>query len=178
MPGWRARRRVVPYRWRGRSGALKVILKKAIKGLGEARTVVEVADGYARHFLFPRGLAEEATPEALARLRREAEKARVQAELELARAREAAGAVRGRRIVVRAPAGERGRLFGAVTPSQVAAALREQLGVEVDKRQVEMPSPVKTLGEHQLALRFPPEVGPVRFTLAVLPEEGSGGSGA
>lgn len=157
---------------------MKVILKKAVKGLGEARAVVEVADGYARHYLFPRGLAEEATPEALARLKREAELARAQAEAELARARMAAEAVRGRRLTVRVPAGEKGRLFGAVTSSQVAEVIRSQLGVEVDRKQVEMPSPVKTLGEHEILLRFPREVGVVRFTLVVLPEEGSSGSGS
>ncbi len=157
---------------------MKVILKKAVKGLGEARAVVEVADGYARHYLFPRGLAEEATPAALARLREEEEKARAQAARELARARAAAEAVRGRRVTVRLPAGEKGRLFGSVTPAQVAEAISRQLGVEVDRRQVEIASPLKALGEYELSLRLPRGVGAVRFTLVVLPEEGSGGSGS
>jgi large subunit ribosomal protein L9 len=122
---------------------MKVILLQRVKGLGEPGALVEVAAGHARNFLFPRGLAEEATAANLARR---------EAQLQAARNR-----LTGSQIVIRAKAGESGRLFGSVTPTDVAEAVKSQLGVQIDRRRLEMAEPLKTLGTHTVTVRLHPD---------------------
>ncbi|MBX6351326.1 MAG: 50S ribosomal protein L9 [Clostridia bacterium] len=137
---------------------MKVILLSEVKGLGGPGKVAEVADGYARNYLIPRGLATPATEAALrekeasdrrrtARERREREEAR-------------ALALRLRDLVLRVPAraGEGGRLFGSVTAQDVARHLAQAAGVEVDRRRIELPGPIKTVGRHVVRVRLHPEV--------------------
>jgi large subunit ribosomal protein L9 len=147
---------------------VKVILLERVKGLGEAGDVVDVAPGHARNYLVPRGLAEEATEANLARLQaRLAQRAR-QAQRELEAARAAAGQLAEREIVVRAKAGESGRLFGSVTAADIAEAIRSQCGVAVDRRRIGLDEPIKALGSRPVTVRLHPEVS-VQVTVRVDP---------
>lgn len=133
---------------------MKVILVKDVPSLGKAGSVVEVREGYARNYLLPRGLAREATEGQLRALEQE----RAARDRKLARERERAAhmaeALRSRPVRIRAKAGAAGRLFGAVTAQQVAEALR-QMGFQVDRRQVELPEPIKAVGTYRVGVRLP-----------------------
>ena len=137
---------------------MKLILKQDVENLGDAGQIVEVADGYGNNFLVPRGLAMRATrgavadAEAISRARRK-RAAQSRAEAEAQRT-----ALQARSVIVPAKAGEDGTLYGSVGNTAVAKALREQLGVTVDKRRIPMPRPLKELGEHEVAVRVHPEV--------------------
>ena len=147
---------------------MKVILRERVKGLGDAGAIVEVAAGHARNYLFPRGLADEATAENLAKRSAAMERAAKAASRELATARSAAGTLTDKAVTVRAKAGESGRLFGSVTAADVADAISRQFGIHVDRRRVEMAEPFKSLGQHSVLLRLHTDVE-VSITVHVEP---------
>ncbi|MGE5481461.1 MAG: 50S ribosomal protein L9 [Bacteroidota bacterium] len=134
---------------------MQVILTQDVKGLGARGDTVKVADGYARNYLIPRGLAIEATKGNLKQLEaHQAEKARQLSRKE----KEAEELVRQlEAVTVRIPAraGEGGRLFGSVTAGDVAEAL-QKLGIKADKRQIELENPIKQLGSYTAAVRVLP----------------------
>jgi large subunit ribosomal protein L9 len=137
---------------------MRVILRETIKGLGERDAVVTVADGYARNYLLPRGLAVEATAAGLKEVEQSRARARARAERALQEAEAARAKVDGRTVVLTARAGESGRLFGSVTAQDVALALAGQLGVRVDRRRVVLPDAIKSLGIYTAELRLHPQV--------------------
>lgn len=143
---------------------MRVILRKAVKGLGDAGAVVEVNDGYGRNFLLPKGLAIEATAGNLAALRQQEEKAAQSAARTCQAARELAVRVDGRTVKVHVRAGQGGRVFGSITAQDVADAVQAQLGATVDKRRIELGEPIKSTGAYQVLLRLHPQV---TATLAV-----------
>ena len=126
----------------------KIILTHEVSGLGAAGDIVEVKDGYARNYLLPRRLATpwsagaEKSIEAL----RKARRARALASVEEAQA--ARDALQSAPVVVSAKAGESGRLFGAVTTADIAAAIGDR--AKVDKRRIQIAQPIKALGEYQV----------------------------
>lgn len=146
---------------------MKVILKESVKGLGRAGAVVEVSDGYGRNYLIPRGLAVEASPANLAKLRQQQEREEAAQQRALKEATEAAARLDGAEITVTARAGEGGRLFGSVTAQDVAEAIARQRGVRVDRRRIELPEAIKALGVYQAALRLHPQVT-ARITIHVI----------
>jgi large subunit ribosomal protein L9 len=137
---------------------MKIILNKPVESLGEPGQVVQVADGYARNYLIPRGLAAPATKGAL----RHAERVKAGHEQRVRRERAEAEATAGRlaktpvRIAVQA--GEEGRLFGQVTPHQIADAIGQQLGERIDHRRIHLAEPIRSVGVHEVAVRLHPEV--------------------
>jgi large subunit ribosomal protein L9 len=135
----------------------KLILTHEVTGLGEPGDVVEVKDGYARNFLIPRRLATPWTKGAESQVSqiRKARKAREIATLDDAKA--AAQALQAKPVVVQAKAGESGRLFGAVTTGDIAAAVAEA-GASVDKRKIEIGQPIKSTGDYTVSVRLHPEV--------------------
>ena len=140
------------------AGALKVILVRDVKGLGAANAVVEVSPGHARNLLLPKGLAVEATSTNLARLNAaRAKEARDALRLKDA-ARAAADRLMDARVLVRAKAGDSGRLFGSVTAQDVADAIAASFGIQVDRRRIVLEEPFKTLGDHVVELRLHPDV--------------------
>ncbi|MEG3614094.1 MULTISPECIES: 50S ribosomal protein L9 [Isoptericola] len=136
----------------------KLILTHEVTGLGEPGDVVEVKDGYARNYLVPRSLATPWTKGAESQISaiRKARKAREIATREDAQA--AAESIQSRTYTVEAHAGESGRLFGAVTTADIAAAVKAAGGPSVDKRKIEIGQPIKSLGEHTVSIRLHPEV--------------------
>lgn len=132
---------------------MKVILRQDVKGVGKSGTVAEVAEGYGRNFLLPRGLADEATPGNLVQIgQRKAAQDRRDAKA-LALANEIAARLEGQPVLVRAKSGEGGRLFGAVTNAQVADAIRAAFGIDLDRHKIELAEPIKSTGDHSCLVR-------------------------
>jgi large subunit ribosomal protein L9 len=145
---------------------MKVILLQEVKGLGKADDIVAVHDGYARNFLFKQNLALEATPANLnvVKTRKTAEKARHDRELSQARA--TADQIGGQCFTLPIKCGEGGRLYGALTTMDIAAALIKA-GHKVDKRDISLPTPVKTLGDYEAEIRLHTDVT-ARITIRVV----------
>ena len=132
---------------------MKIVLRADVDHVGHKGDIVEVADGYARNFLVPRGLALRATTG----VQKQADAMRRSRDAQDRRGREAAQAVADQlapTIRIEARAGEGGRLFGSVTSSDIAAAVHAQLGVEVDRRDIALDEPLKELGVAEVAVRL------------------------
>ena len=133
---------------------MKVILMSDVKSLGATGAVLEVADGYARNYLLPRGLAAEASKGSLALLEQQRRaKARRDAEA-VANAQEIAGKLESAQVSVPAKSGGNGRLFGAVTNANVSEAIARELGLEIDRHKIEVPDNIKSLGTYPVEIRL------------------------
>ncbi len=137
---------------------MKLILTQEVSGLGAPGDVVEVASGYGRNYLVPRGLAMRWTRggEKQIELIRRARSARDIRTLD--EAQEVAGRLEKLPVRLQVRAGGAGRLFGSVTPADIAAAVKSAGGPELDKRRIEVGNPIKTVGTHKVAVRLHPEV--------------------
>lgn len=133
---------------------MKVILLADVKNIGRKNDVVEVAEGYARNYLIPRGLAQEATAGNLRRRQQEQASAAQKREREQNEAREAAAKLEQQSIVIQVRAGEGGRLFGSVTAADIAEQVKKQRDIDIDRRRIELPEPLKTLGVHEVTVRL------------------------
>ncbi|HET6635419.1 MAG TPA: 50S ribosomal protein L9 [Streptomyces sp.] len=137
---------------------MKIILTNEVSGLGIAGDVVEVKDGYARNYLVPNGLAirwtkgGEKDVEQIRRGRKIREIATIE------QATEVKDQLEGTKVNLKVRAGNGGRLFGSVTPADIATAIKEAGGPEVDKRRVELRTPIKTLGDHRVSVRLHEDV--------------------
>ena len=137
---------------------MKVILKQDVANLGGAGDIVDVADGYGNNYLMPRNLAMLASRGAVkdaeamrqARVKREAKN--------VGEAEELKAKLEARPVTVTAKSGEDGTLYGSVGNSAVAAAIKEQLGINVDRRRIPMDKPFKHLGTEEIEVRIHPEV--------------------
>lgn len=133
---------------------MRVVLRQDVDTVGKKGDLVEVADGYARNYLVPRGLAIVATKGAV----KQADTMRRAREVREARERDAvevvAGRLRGQTVRVGARAGEGGRLFGSVTATDIADAVQAQLGLDLDRRKLGLPEPIKELGSHEVSLHL------------------------
>ncbi|HET8587150.1 MAG TPA: 50S ribosomal protein L9 [Candidatus Limnocylindria bacterium] len=139
---------------------MKVILKRDVKGLGREGDLKEVKDGYARNFLLPNGAAVLADKGAVANWERHREQ-REERDRAVREAAEATAAqLRDMKLVIPVKAGEKGRLFGAVTNREVADAIGRE-GVEVDRHDVRLREPIKALGEYRVDVRVGPGVDAV-----------------
>lgn len=136
---------------------MKVILLKEVKSLGKPDDIVNVHDGYAHNFLFKYELALEASPVNLNSIKTKKQAGLAKLARELAQARETAALINGQQIILPMKCGEGGRLYGALTTMDVAAAL-EKAGHKVDKRGITIKSPVRTLGDFDVDVRLHAEV--------------------
>lgn len=137
---------------------MKVILLQDVKALGKSGEVVNVSDGHARNFLFPRHMAQEATEGALKQVEQRIKTEKVKAAKLKAEAEELAGKLGEAKITVKAKAGTEGRLYGAVTGKEIADAVKAQTGLAVDKRKFDLSEPIKQLGEFEIHAKVHPEV--------------------
>jgi large subunit ribosomal protein L9 len=137
---------------------MKIILTQQVAGLGAPGDVVEVKNGYARNFLLPRGYANRWTRGAETQIEslRRARDARDVQTVEAAMA--AKSELESHPVTIAAKVGSGGRLFGAVTPAEIADAASAAGGPKIDKRQIEVGSPLKSVGEHQVGVRLHDEV--------------------
>jgi large subunit ribosomal protein L9 len=137
---------------------MKIVLREDVENLGKKGDLVDVADGYARNYLVPRGLALRAT----SGIQKQADAMRRNRAAKDKRDREQAEAVAvrfsGRTVTVTARAGEGGRLFGSITSADIAEAVLAQLGVEIDRRRIALDEPLKELGPVELQVRLHPAV--------------------
>ena len=137
---------------------MKIILKQDVKGKGKKGQMIEVAEGYARNFLLPRGLAALATTDAVNTMRlQEKAKARAEAEAKAA-AMETVEKLKNCQVKIAAKGGDGGRLFGAVTTKEIAAALKEQYGMEVDSKKLVLDEPIKSFGAYQVKAKLGYEI--------------------
>ena len=136
---------------------MKVILKADVKGLGREGDMKEVKDGYARNFLLPTGKAVIADKGAVANWERHREQRDERDRAVRADAQATADRLNELKLEIPVKAGERGRLFGAVTSHQIAAAINRE-GVEIDRHALHMREPIKALGDYKVDIRLMPGV--------------------
>ncbi|MBM6401289.1 50S ribosomal protein L9 [Phycicoccus sonneratiae] len=137
---------------------MKVILTHEVTGLGTAGDVVDVKDGYARNFLFRRSLATAWTKGGQKQVDSIAKGRATREVKSLEEAKSIKGNLEANAVTVTAHAGTGGRLFGAVSTADIAAAVKAAGGPELDRRRIEVPSPIKTTGSHTALVRLHPEV--------------------
>ena len=132
---------------------MKVILKEDVKGLGKKEDLVEVSSGYARNFLFPRGVAVDASADNIniMKTRKFAEKTKK--ERELADAKALADKLEGKIIVIKTKAGENGKLFGSITSKDIADKLESDSKINVDKKKINLPEAIKSLGSTEIEVK-------------------------
>ncbi|TYQ15000.1 UNVERIFIED_CONTAM: large subunit ribosomal protein L9 [Acetivibrio alkalicellulosi] len=149
---------------------MKVILKEDVKGLGKKEELVNVNDGYARNFLFPKGLAVEANAQNMnvMKTRKEAEKSRK--DRELAQAKELVEKLKKIEILFKVKAGENGKLFGSITSKDVCDQLKKKHKIDIDKKKIVISDSIKSLGTYEAEIKlYPTVIG--KLTVKVLPEE-------
>ncbi len=136
---------------------MKVILTRDVPNLGKIGQVKNVADGYARNYLIPQGLAKLATPGALKEIevRQKAEEKRLIKRK--GEAQEIASRLANTSLTFKARTGESDRLYGSITNADIAARIQELTGQEIDKRKIELDEPIRELGTHRVRIRLAPE---------------------
>lgn len=147
---------------------MKVILLQDVKKLGKKGDVINSSDGYARNYLFPRKLAEEATDSNLHILNNKNEKERKQKLAEVEAAQKLASELKGKEITIKAKTGDSGKLFGAITSKDVAELIKAQYKVEVDKKKIVMDT-IKLAGVHEIDVKLYPEVS-TKMKLVIVPQ--------
>ena len=131
-----------------------VILLKDVKGKGQAGDVVKVNDGYARNMLLPRGLAQEATEGNIRNLEKQKAIAAEKRAAEEAKAREDKAKLEEITLEIKSKGGDSGKLFGSITSKDIADVLEAQEGIRIDKKKIEMPSPIKAAGESTVTIKL------------------------
>ena len=133
---------------------MKVILLKDVKGSGKAGDILNVADGYARNMLIPKGLAIEANSKNMAELAGQQASAQHKIDLEIQTAKDTAEKIKGKKVNIKAKAGSNGKLFGSVTAGNIADAINEQLGVKVEKKKIALSSDIKNFGSYNAVIKL------------------------
>jgi large subunit ribosomal protein L9 len=139
--------------------AMEIILREDVQHLGKAGEVVKVKNGYARNYLLPQGLAYSATEANKKRIVYETDRITKQRAVEKSAAETEAARLVGVRLTFVAKVGEEEKLYGSVTASDIQRQLEEQ-GFQVDKRKVDLPEPIRELGEFRVGIKLHPEVRP------------------
>jgi large subunit ribosomal protein L9 len=137
---------------------MEVILLEDVKSLGKKGQIVKINDGYARNFVLPKKLGLEATPKNLNDLKLEkARQAKLEAE-ELAAAKELAGRIEACKVSLSIKTGEGGKTFGAVSSKEIAAAMKEQNGIDIDKKKLKLDESIKSVGTYEVPVKLHKEV--------------------
>jgi large subunit ribosomal protein L9 len=146
---------------------MKIILTSEVTGLGAPGDIVEVKDGYGRNYLLPQGFAIPWTKGGEKQIT-SIKRARSAREIrDLGHANEVRTQLEGLSVSLRARAGSGGRLFGSVTPTEIAEAVKGAGGPDLDRRRIELPGHIKSLGQYQISVRLHPEVT-AKFALSVV----------
>ena len=137
---------------------MQVILKKDVEKIGQRGEIVDVSRGYVRNFLVPRGLAEVATAAKMEEARREIQEAEERDRRMAERAGEVAATLNKSVITIEARTGEDERIFGSITPANIAQAVERARGIRIDRRRVKLDEPIRTLGTHQVPIQVHGEI--------------------
>ena len=137
---------------------MKVILLKDIKGTGKKGEVINVSDGFARNYLFPKGLAKEATDGNLKVLNEQKTSVKIKEEKEFEEAKELGKKMEEITVTLYSKAGDGGRLFGSITSKDIADGLKKKHNVDVDKRKIMLDEGIKTLGARYVEIKIHPKV--------------------
>ena len=140
---------------------MKVILLQDIRGKGKKGQMIEASDGYARNYLLPRKMAVEATADNVNTMKMNDKAKAEQIAREKAKAQETAERLKTLTVIVKAKGGGAGRLFGSVTSDEIARALKEQTGIELDRRKIVQDEPIKNVGSYQLKCKLGHEISGV-----------------
>ena len=132
---------------------MKVILNQDVKGLGKKGELVNTSDGYARNFLFPRKLASEANSQAMTELQNRENSKKHKIAVETQEAKDAAAKIEGKIIKLTAKAGQGGRLFGSVTSKEIAAEMKNQFGIDIDRRKITV-NDIKAFGTYPATVKL------------------------
>lgn len=137
---------------------MKIILLEDVKSQGKKGDIINVSDGYARNMLIPKGLGVEATPKNLNDLKlKKAHEEKVAAE-ELAAAKELGEKIKESSIKMSLKAGEGGKVFGSIAAKEISEAIKSQLGLDIDKKKLQMSGPIKTIGQTEVNIRLHQQV--------------------
>lgn len=137
---------------------MKVILKQDVKSLGKKENLVDVNDGYARNYLFPRGLAVEASSGNINVMNTKKEAEKTKKDRELASAKQLAAKIKEATVVIKTKSGESGKLFGSITSKDISDKLKSDFGFDVDKKKIILPDAIKSLGTIEVEVKLYPEV--------------------
>ena len=138
---------------------MKIILKEAVENLGDSGDVVNVKPGFARNYLIPKGLGYRASETNLRRVEEEQQRAVEGAKRDYLEAKRRASQLENIVLVMRAKAGEEGKLFGSITNADIAEQIQAQgIDFELDRRRVELEEPIKLVGSYQVSVRLHSEV--------------------
>ena len=133
---------------------MKVVLLADVKGSGKKGELVNVSDGYARNFLFPKKLAKEANAQALNELKNAEESKAFKIKQETEAAQASADKINGKSVSILAKAGQGGKLFASVTAKEIAEAIKKQYGVDVDKRKIDTKGDMKAFGTYECEVKL------------------------
>ena len=148
---------------------MKVILLQDVKKMGKKGDVIEASDGYARNYLFPRKLAEEATANALHVVNAKKENERKKKLAELEAAQKLAAELKGKEVTLNAKAGDNGRLFGAITNKDVAEVINSQFNLSIDKKKIVV-NTIKVAGTYEVEVKLYPEVS-TKMKVNIVPKQ-------
>lgn len=137
---------------------MKIILLQDEKKLGKKGDIIEASEGYARNYILPKKIGVEATPKNLNDLKLQKANSDKIAQEQLDAAKALAIELESKQVVVKIKAGEGGRTFGSVSSKEIAAACKEQCGIEVDKKKIQLPESIKSFGNYEVAVKLHPQV--------------------
>lgn len=143
---------------------MKVILKDNIKGVGKKDEIINAADGYARNFLLPKGLAVEANNANIAKLKAKQDSRKFQKDQEKDEAQKIADKLSKILVKIKVKAGENGKIFGGVSSKEIASELEKQYSIKVDKKKIDLKETIKTIGVRTVEIRlFEGVIGKVKI---------------
>ncbi len=137
---------------------MQVILLEDVKKLGKKGEIVEISDGYARNFVLPKKLGVEANSKNRNDLKLQKANADRIAKEQLEAARELAGVLETKEVALKMKSGEGGKAFGSISSKEIAQAAKEQCGLELDKKKIQLPEPIKALGVYEVSVKLHPKV--------------------
>ena len=137
---------------------MEVVLLEDVKALGKKGQIVKVNEGYARNFILPKKLGVEATPKNLNDLKLQKANAEKIAAQQLAAAKELAEKLEAASVTLSIKAGANGKIFGSVSSKEIGKAIEDQIGLEIDKKKLVLPEPIKTFGTHEVPVKLHKDV--------------------
>ena len=148
---------------------MKVILTQDVKKIGKKGEIINASDGYAKNFLFPKKLAVPADAQNLNELKAKQASEKHKKELETEEAKKIAEQIKQIKITIKAKIGENQKLFGSITPKEIAEQIENQIKIKIDKKKITLKDPIKTIGEYPIEIKLYEGVS-LKTTVQIIPE--------